>query len=344
MPTLIPETAKKPGVCYAFTAGGVELPVIDITHPAFHQELGEEQLAAAAERFARQEAAKGPLARWLQRHLLPFFLKRSIIGRGLLRSRGGYLDGMSTYLMKLGPQNLGAWASDMDRKLVEGMNRAGLSLGQRLQDMAESIAAGLRPALAAEPQRPLHLINIAGGPSMDSLNALILLAKEGLLTGRSLRLSILDLESDGSRFAAAALAALQGPEGPLRGHSIALDLKPYDWNEAEPLIALLQSLEPGALAALSSEGGLFDYGDDAAIGAHLEALQAHSPGDTLVVASLSPPHTRPGGPFARNGIAKVVQRSFDDLNALAAPRGWKIVARRSRPISLVARLRKTSLD
>ena len=31
----IPEQNKKPGVCYAVTDDGLELPVIDITHPAF---------------------------------------------------------------------------------------------------------------------------------------------------------------------------------------------------------------------------------------------------------------------------------------------------------------------
>ena len=30
----IPEQHKKPGVCYAVTDGGLELPVIDITNPA----------------------------------------------------------------------------------------------------------------------------------------------------------------------------------------------------------------------------------------------------------------------------------------------------------------------
>ena len=40
----IPETKKKPGVCYAPTDDGVELPVIDITHPAFALGLSGEEL------------------------------------------------------------------------------------------------------------------------------------------------------------------------------------------------------------------------------------------------------------------------------------------------------------
>jgi len=35
MNDLIPERNKRTGVCYALTDDGLELPVVDITHPAF---------------------------------------------------------------------------------------------------------------------------------------------------------------------------------------------------------------------------------------------------------------------------------------------------------------------
>jgi hypothetical protein len=338
---MIPELNKKPGVCYAYTDSGLELPVIDITHPAFHQEVSEEQLFAGAKRFAAEQAAKGPFARWLQGKLLPLFLKRSVIGRGLLRSREGYLDGLSTYLMKLGPGNLGSgWANAMDRNLVLGMNRAGMSLAQRLQDMAETLAAGLRPLLK-EGTRPLHWINIAGGPSMDSLNALILLYKEtpALFAGRPVQVHVLDLESEGAHFAAAALAALQGEGGPLHGLGATLNILAYDWSDPQPLTALLQALPANALVALSSEGGLFDYGDNAAVAANLKALHSASPADCVLAASLSRP-VDADSPFQRQGIAKVLQRSLADLEALAP--GWSIRGSLSRPINFVVGLRKTA--
>jgi hypothetical protein len=33
--TRLSERNKRPGVCYALTDDGIELPVIDLTHPAF---------------------------------------------------------------------------------------------------------------------------------------------------------------------------------------------------------------------------------------------------------------------------------------------------------------------
>ena len=51
----IPETKKKPGVCYAPTDDGVELPVIDITHPAFALGLSEDDLAKRTEAYIREQ-------------------------------------------------------------------------------------------------------------------------------------------------------------------------------------------------------------------------------------------------------------------------------------------------
>lgn len=49
----IPEKNKKPGVYYALTNDGVELPVIDVTHPEFALNLSAEDLSARRERFIR---------------------------------------------------------------------------------------------------------------------------------------------------------------------------------------------------------------------------------------------------------------------------------------------------
>ena len=44
MPPKIAEKKKKAGVCYAVTDDGLELPVIDVTHPAFEIQLNEGEL------------------------------------------------------------------------------------------------------------------------------------------------------------------------------------------------------------------------------------------------------------------------------------------------------------
>jgi len=63
----IPERNKKAGVCYALSEDGVELPVIDITHPAFAFQMDEATLVGYLERFYREEE---------RQKRLPVFLKR----------------------------------------------------------------------------------------------------------------------------------------------------------------------------------------------------------------------------------------------------------------------------
>jgi hypothetical protein len=335
MPPLIPETNKKPGLCYAFTDGGVELPVIDVTHPSFRITLSDEEIEAKAQQFLDQQAAKGPLAAWLQRKIMPFFLRRSVIGRGMLKSAGGYLDGLSTYLMKLGPDHLGAWATPMDRKLAEGLRLSGLSVNIRTQDMAELLAQGLAPLLAQGPGRPLHFIDIAGGPSMDALNALILLRRDhpAALAGRSISIDVLDLEEAGPHFAAAALLALQ-EHGPLQGVPVSLRHLSYDWNDPVALEYLLKALPRDAIAAASSEGGLFDYGSDQIVLANLKTLAAFGPADTVLAGTISRPDGA-GNRLRRGAIASLVLRDLKDWQSLADPSGWTIHGSRKRPMNFV---------
>jgi hypothetical protein len=207
--------------------------------------------------------------------------------------------------------------------------------------MAETLAAGLRPLLEAQPGRPLFLINIAGGPSMDSLNALILLYKEkpSLFTERSVQIHILDLEIDGPRFAAEALAALQRQGGPLHGLKALVQVLTYNWRNPVPMGELLKALPPDALVAASSEGGLFDYGHDQAVLANLRTLRACSPADTFMAASISRPDDA-AGMYRSAPIANLVLRSLEDLGNLAAQAGWTITGSRSRPMNFVVGLKR----
>ncbi len=71
---------------------------------------------------------------------------------------------------------------------------AGLTMRLRLQDIVHLLAEGIIPALTSERKKALHLLNIGGGPAIDSLNAIILIQKEHpeLLTGRPVFVHILD--------------------------------------------------------------------------------------------------------------------------------------------------------
>ena len=78
------------------------------------------------------------------------------------------MTGLHTYLLKLGPEMLGrAYAKPIDRKIAAAL--PSLAVRLRLEDVANLIADTLLPALADSPGRPLHFLNIAGGPAIRLL-------------------------------------------------------------------------------------------------------------------------------------------------------------------------------
>src|SRR5262249_45959162 len=91
----IPEKNKKPGVCYAVSDDGLELPVIDITHPAFALAPSKADLAELTEQFMRESERRTKTTAFLQRLLLPLILhlrlRRSTLGRGISAARGTFL-------------------------------------------------------------------------------------------------------------------------------------------------------------------------------------------------------------------------------------------------------------
>ncbi len=158
-----PKKNKKDGVCYAVTGDGLELPVIDITHPAFAFSITADELDALIENMQRSSS--------LPPAVLQSVAQKSILFRGLAESAGTFTTGMMTYLNKLEPDNLGdGYATPVDRQWAASLTP--VTFRWRMRHVARLLADGAAPALSERPSAPLHLINIAGGPAMDSLNAL----------------------------------------------------------------------------------------------------------------------------------------------------------------------------
>ena len=63
----IPEANKKPGVFYAVSADGIELPIVDVTHPSFALPLDRTEATALIERYAKAESRRGRLQHWARR-------------------------------------------------------------------------------------------------------------------------------------------------------------------------------------------------------------------------------------------------------------------------------------
>lgn len=211
----------------------------------------------------------------------------------------------------------------IDRKLAAAAPFVLLRL--RVQDTARFIADDLAPRLAAHLSQPLHLVNIAGGPTMDSFNALLLLRRRdpALLRNRPVRILLFDQDEAGPAFAARALAALQEPGAPLAGVDVTLSHICYNWDDVAVLRRHLVSLPPGAIVAASSEGGLFNYANDDVVRAQLDALRETLPPDAGVIGSLSPPESLADNVPAGERVALHV-RALEPFRALVRTAGWRV--------------------
>lgn len=278
----IPEQNKRPGVCYAVTDDGIELPVIDVTNPAFACEVSAGELSALIDESVRDLAT----VKNTPPEMVRAIVANSMLARGWVRSVGSFMDGMTTYLYRLGPENLGdGYAGAIDRRMAAGL--MALSFRFRLRDLARLIADALA-ALSQRDDRPLCLLNIGGGAAADSLNGLILAHKErpGTLRGRRISIDALDVDEAGPSFGRRALTALLADGAPLAGLDVTFNYIKYDWSGVAPLRATLARIAKTGAGVCSSEGGLFDYGSDEEIVANLTALREGTPADFVVVGSV----------------------------------------------------------
>ena len=161
----------------ARTRDGHELPVIDVTDPRFAVPDDSVATRALYDAFIDGERRRHRIPKFIMRMMLRRAARKSLIVRALFNSDAGYLDGMTTYLMKLGAdQMVPPYDSEIDRRLAASPHVTLLRL--RMQQIARLLADGLVEHLAGAAGAPLHLINIGGGPALDSVNALVLLCRD----------------------------------------------------------------------------------------------------------------------------------------------------------------------
>lgn len=331
----IPEIEKKNGLCYAATDDGIELPVIDVEHPSFAcDDTGCETLIEGFQ-------APSPV----RKILLGFMLRRSLLARVIRNAGGGYVSGMGTYLLKLGPENLGnGYAKKIDRAIAS--SPPCLSVRLRLRGVAELLSEGLEAALL-DPQetvRSVVLFNIAGGPASDSLNALMRIRRRNpaLLEGVRIDIRVFDAHGEGPRFGIRSLAALRREGGPLSGLDIEMRHIPYNWEDRRPLERSLAEIEPSLdILAISSEGGLFEYGSDEAIRENLRVGLRGNP--VLFVGSLSKDSGKQRAMNESSG-ASIRFRSIEEFKTLAREGGWHIGRIRDCPLCYCLALRVGKLS
>jgi hypothetical protein len=312
-------------VAHAATAGGYELPVIDVTHPAFKVDGSPEAVENIRRAFAVEEAQRKRMPKWLFRFVVFLAARRSLLMRALVKPESPVLDGLNTYVFKLGAKNLPPrFDNEFDRRMLASASGRAMSL--RVQQMAELLAEGIRAPLQNRPDAPVCLLNIGGGSAIDSLNALILLRSENpqLLARRKIIIHVLDPDGRAPFFGRNALAALSAEDQPLAGLGVDFVHEPYDWNDTRPLEQRVAALiEQSMIVGASSEGALFEYGSDEAIVANLKALYARGAGAEAVAGSVtrSDPLTRATMALS---LFKLIPRGVEGFSALIRETGYAV--------------------
>ncbi len=333
----VPERHKKAGVCYAVSDDGVELPVIDVTHPAFEADFTPPELGRIGEDSVRAltQAARMPrILQWLAS-------RRSVLIRGTLHASDAPVGGLTTYLMALGPENLGrGWATSLDRRVAAGISPVAVRL--RVRELARALVDGLGPALEARPAARLQLLSLGGGVAIECLNALLLLHDESpqWLARRLVVVHSLDLDGAAPRFGARALEALRAGGGPLGGVSVSYEYAPYDWGDAASLSVVLARVSAGdSIVAGAAAGSLLEYAPDAAIDANLRALRAETPRDFFLVGSVLRDEPVPRA-IQRLGIRSWRPAGLGALERIAKGAGWIVSAGGSNPMFHIVTLTK----
>ena len=99
-----------PPILTALAPDGRQLPVIDVTHPAFLLHHDEAEVRRRLDAFVREDDQLARLPDFLRKPLIRFLLRGSVFARALGAADGTYLGAVDTYTLKLGPRNLGPWA------------------------------------------------------------------------------------------------------------------------------------------------------------------------------------------------------------------------------------------
>jgi hypothetical protein len=330
----------------AATRQGFALPVIDVSNPAFQVPDDAAALGALRAELGESERRRKRLPRFVLRWLMRSVARRSLLARELLggEQRGdvAVLGAMTTYMMKLGAGNLVAPVdTELDKRLAA--SPGAVSIRIRLQQLAQLLAGGLRDELAGRGPVPLHLISIGGGTAIDCLNALIVLRQldAAALERRRVTLQVLDPDSEGPEFGRHALAALAAEGNALSGLDVTFAHTPYDWNSPATLESLVRELSASdSVIAVSTEGALFEYGNDHTIVSNLEAL--HKGRNVALIGGTvtrADPLTRD---FLTTSRFKLVPRTAAEFAELVKLAGFTVTQTRSALLSDQVLLRPLS--
>ncbi|MCP3711303.1 hypothetical protein M3I54_30760 [Paraburkholderia sp. CNPSo 3274] len=91
---------------YASTVQGQRLPVIDITDPRFALPADSDAITALFASYLADERRRARVPIFIMHMILALVSRRAPLLRSVVSARSGFLDGLSTYLLQLGPRTI----------------------------------------------------------------------------------------------------------------------------------------------------------------------------------------------------------------------------------------------
>jgi len=277
---------KLPGLSYAYTLNGVELPVMDITHPNFISCIDEDKLKKMIPYVEKNAERNAKKFNRIPKFMKNYFAKHSFAMAELMQGEESFATGISTLMMKLGPKLIGKGEKRFwDRQVTKGFGA--LLIRMRGRDISKCQAESLIPVLEKDPEKNLCFINIAGGAASDNINALFLIQKENaeLLKNRKIEINVLDIDNFGPGFAERCIEALKMSGGKFHNLNISFSHIHYDWNYTKELGELLLSRKDW-IQLCSSEGGIFEYCSNNVIIQNLNTIYNNSSQDVIITGTL----------------------------------------------------------
>jgi hypothetical protein len=276
------------GISYAFTENGIELPVLDITHPLFIKSINEESLVKMQREIEQKGEGRAENFNKVPVFIKNFLTRRSYIMAGFMLkdTDDTFLSGISTLMMKYGPGLIGKGRGKFFDRLGSKAFGA-ILLRMRVRDISRLQKEVLEVQLKAERSKKLCFINIAGGAACDSINALILICKAdpSLLKNREIEINVFDIDGFGPAFAGNCIESLKSAGNYFSELNISFNHIDYNWNDTGVLREFLSKRRECTILA-SSEGGLFVYASDEDIIRNLNALSDNSPEDMKLIGSV----------------------------------------------------------
>lgn len=259
----------------------------------------------------------------------------------------GYLSGMGTYMLKLGPQLIGGGD---ERKIdrAASMGVSGIAARMRMRDLCLYQNKALSSVLKTHPVKCLRLINIAGGAASDTINTLRLIQKmdASLLQNRRIEIHLLEIDELSAHFAEKSLHTLQMPGADFDKLELIFRFYHKSWTDKDAWRDILKDSAEDIILC-SSEGGLFEYGSDEDIHLVLRIL-ADQPylaieftGSCLLDRETVDPTITA---MAETSGASLRFLGKDGLENMLKPSAWAVdwISQSSNPVYVLFSLRRQS--